>query len=214
MKINQLSTEVTFNLQKLIGSQITSIFVEGGRISKGENMILDGGGMISIIMNKENSNYKWRLQFHKEIEDKFYSEFYEWQKPMPIKERYNAKTVEINYDKEVYEDFKKYHLGFEITAKQGKDVELSNKIKSIRIYHYVGDFDDAGEYGGRYDYLAMIDIETETGRRIIIEEDDPINTFYIHFDDLEMINSKLKEIHDDSGKTFGEKRYQLKHEIN
>ena len=127
MKINQLSKEMIGNLRKLIGGQITSIFVEGGRILKGENMILDGGGM---------------------------------------------------------------------------------------IYHYVGDFDDAGEYGGRYDYLAIIDIKTETGRRVIIEQDDPINTFYIHFDDLEMINSKLGEIHDDSGKTFGKKRYQLKHEIN
>ena len=210
MKINQLDKEVIRNLKKLFGGRIMSIFVEGGRIEKGENMILDGGGMISIVVNKEEFNYKWRLKFHEEIGDKFYSEFHEWQKPVPFKERYNPKTSEVNYDNDLGEDFKKYHLGFEISPKSGEDFKSVNQIKSIKIYHYVGDFDD----GGKYDFLAIIDIETKTGRRVIIEEDDPINTFYIHFDDLEMINSKLAEIHDDSGTTFGEKRYQLKYEIN
>lgn len=210
MKISHLDKEDIKNLKKLIGGQILSIFVEGGRIEKGENMILDGGGMIAIVVNKEEFNYKWRLKFHEEIGDKFYSEFHEWQNSVTSIERYNPKTSEVNYDNYLGEDFKKYHLGLEISPKRGEDSKSVNQIKSIKIYHYVGDFDN----GGKYDFLAIIDIETETGRRVIIEEDDRLNSFYINFDDLETLNSKLAEIHDDSGKTFGKKRYQLRYEIN
>jgi hypothetical protein len=209
MKSNHLNKETVKNLRKLIGGQIRAIFVEGGRIEKAENMILDGGGMISMIFINENRNYKWRLKFHEETDGEFYSEFYEWDNPPSIKERYNPRTGEVNYDKDLGEDFKKYHLAIEVSSKENEDFRLTSKIKSIKIYHYVGEFDE----GEKYDYLAIIDIETETARRIIIEEDDPKNTFYIYFDELKTIDFRLAEIHDDSGETFGKKRYQLRHEI-
>lgn len=162
-----------------------------------------------MIVVNGNRKYKWRLQFHEETNEEFYSEFYEWGTPPSIKERYNPRTGEVNYDRDLGEDFKKYHLAIEISPKEKEDIQLTRKIKSIKIYHYVGDFDE----DEKYDYLAIIDIETETGRRIIIEEDDPKNSFYIYFDELKTIDFKLAEIHDDSGNTFGKKRYQLRHEI-
>lgn len=172
-------------------------------------MILDGGGMISIVIVNGNRNYKWRLQFHEETNGEFYTEFYEWEHTPSIKDRYNPGTGKVNYDHDFGEDFKKYHLAIEISPKEGEDSQLTNTIKSIKIYHYEEEFDE----GEKYDYLAIFDIETETGRRIIIEEDDPKNTFYIYFDDLKKLGARLAEIHDDSGNTFGKKRYQLRHEL-
>ena len=209
MKSNYLSKNTINDLQKLIGAQVHSIYFEGGRIVKAENMILEGHGMISITAHNRIANYKWRLKFHEETAGEFYSEFYQWETPPSFKERYNTNTSEVNYDQDTNEDFKKYPVSIEISPKENEDIELSNKIKIIRIYHYEGEFDN----GGESDYVALIDIETESGRRIIIEEDDPKDTFYIHVDDLTTLNYRLVEIHDDPGKTFGKNRYQLRHEI-
>lgn len=209
MTSTHLSPNTLEQLQQLIGAQLLRIYVEGGSIEKGDHMMLDGLGMISIVFAKGTQKYKWRLQFRAATAGEFYSEFYHWETPPSMKERYNPATGEVNYDQVLEENLKKYPLAINIAPKDNEDFQLANQIQSIKIYHAVGAFDS----GESYDCVAIIGMTTATGRSIFIEADDPEHSFYMYFDEPKTIHHRLAELHDDPGSTFGEHRYRLRHAL-
>ncbi|MBN8681026.1 MAG: hypothetical protein J0L99_00160 [Chitinophagales bacterium] len=216
MNLFHLSPETIAHLQKCIGGTLEIIHTQGGTVSKGDGVVFRGYGMLSLVVYKATWRYKWRLGFH-ESSDTLYSECYAWEHTVPFKERYNPRTTEVNYDFDGGEG-KKYPICFRISNKTEEWNPAANTIKSIKIYHYVGIFDheaeeEAESTESHADCLAFIDFETETGRRIIIYAEDVPDCYEIHFDDLELLNYRLAEIHDDPGKTFGLVRYPLRHEL-
>lgn len=208
MILSKFSEELIQNLKKLIGSNIISIYLEGGRISKGEGLVLDGSGVIVFVFKKNKNYYKLRLKFHEVKEGIFYSEFYEWENQDTTV--YNPLTTKVDYNLSSSEDFHKYHIALDLSAKYLESFHETTCLKSIKIYHYEAKYDD----GSKYDYVAIIDFESQAGRRIIIEEDDNMYSFYLYIDYLDIIDTRLAEIHDDAGETYGQKRYKLRYLIN
>lgn len=209
MQINRLSDNAIENLKELIGGRLMFFYTERGRIKYGNGLIIEGCGMISIVVLQEKLKkyFKLRLKFHEDKEGIFYTEFYQWdnaysKKPTKVK----TKQV-INYDHEFVEDYEKYYVSFQFELKETNrgNRRLEDKIKSIKIYHLVAN--------KNYNFLALIDIETETGRRMIIEEDDQMNHFYLYVDNVEPLNNRLNQIREGGIEIYGEKLYQLKHEI-
>lgn len=216
MNLFHLSPETLSLLQKCIGGTLEYIHAEAGTVSAGDNPIFRGSGMLSIVFYRDTYRYKWRFKFDLENKAILYSECHEWPQTLSLKEQFYAiKNNQINYDQDASEDRNKYPINFVISNKTGELFPSVNTVKSIKIYHEVGIFDneEAGGPERQNDYLAMIDIETESGRRIIIYPEDVPDCYEIHFDDLERLNYRLAEIHDDSGKTFGQARYLLRYEL-
>ena len=209
MQINRLSEETIENLKKLIGGRLVFFYTERGQIKYGNGLTIKGCGMISIVVRKEESKdyFKLRLKFHEDKEGIFYTEFHEWNDSYSKEKSKLKRKRIINFDKEFVEDYEKYSVSFKLEAKKEnrKIRRLEDKIKSIKIYHFIAN--------RNCNFLSLIDFETETGRRMIIEEDDQMNNFYLYVDNVEPLNFRLNQIRDGGIEVFGEKLYQLKHEI-
>ncbi|MEL6637823.1 MAG: hypothetical protein AAFR05_13815 [Bacteroidota bacterium] len=213
MKTNGISAALRDNLAKIVGGQIAAIYLEAGRSVLGDHLAVNGSGMVVIEVNRGATHYKWRLKFHAEVATEFYGEFYEWQGQVPIRERYDPKTSALNYDRATGEDPRQYPWYVDLAPRKEEDPQDTLTIQSIRLYHYVAAFAEAGQAPEREDYLALIEITTATGRQILIEEDDPRHTFWMYFDDPDRLAARLAEVHDDPGPTLGQRRYQLRHEF-
>jgi hypothetical protein len=154
-------------------------------------------------------HYKIRLRFYQKADGPFNLEFYEWEEAAPFKERFNTRTGVVNYDQTSDEDSSTYRVFLKLAPRTGENHDLYNQIRSVKIYHYFDDYENED----KLDFVAFIDFETETGRRIILEQDDPIDSFYLYLDSLETLNYRLDEAHDTDGPPFGEKIYQLRHQL-
>jgi hypothetical protein len=206
---NYFTEEQLASLKKLIGTTIDCIYLEGGTLCYGDGVIWDGNGKLCLLVSQEKQGRKVRLRFFQETDGPFNLEFLEWEEPIAFKKRYDPYTGKVSYDFTPDENLRIFHANIRLTPKPGEDVHLYNRIKSIKIYHLYSDYED--EY--KLDFIAFIDIETETGRRIVLEQDDPIDSFYIHLDSLDRLNYMLEEVYDIEGPGFGEKLIQLRHHI-
>lgn len=206
-RYNKMNQEHLTSLQRVIGGEIIFLRMERGKIISGEEMIFSGEGMISIVIKKEDHYFKLRIKFGEDREGTFYSEFYEWEKSPPFSERYNAKTGEIKYEYVIDEDLKKFHVEYEIEPKEGEDFIAARKIKSIKVYHFVVNYQNESSF----DHVGIIDIETETGRRISIKEEDEQNTYLIFWDGGKKLNDILSKKDLDEGGNHD--IYQLRNTI-
>lgn len=206
---NYLTEQQLTGLKQLVGTNLECIYLQGGELCYGDGVVWDGCGKLCLLVSREKRRQKVRLRFFQETDGPFNMEFLEWYEPTPFKKRYDPKTGKVNYDLTPDEDLKIYRTALRFTQKPEEDVYLYNRIKSIKVYHLYSD------YGGddELDFIAFIDIETETGRRIVLEQDDPIDSYYIYLDSLERLNYMLEEEYDIEGPGFGEKLIQLRHHI-
>lgn len=172
-------------------------------MAKGKGMHLEGYGLISIVVSNidKMKYFKWRLRRIAVNNGCLYHEFYEWEikerkprlgyrersknKNKKIEKKKRPKNEERDFTKSISEDFSRYDFWLNlIPSKENREkLKEDRKIKSIKVYNWIGNFDD---------FFGMIDIETETGRRIVISENDKVDGYDLIIDDDEYINDKHK----------------------
>ncbi|MEM6965239.1 MAG: hypothetical protein AAF573_10765 [Bacteroidota bacterium] len=228
MRVHQLTAECVQDLQKLIGSRIRAIYIEnlGLRITKGDGLGLEGSGMISILLADEQNNYKWRLRFNSLESEYLHHEFYQWEIPKrktaeereerrrrrrsgeTHEKRETKRSKTVDPDKVWFEDFNRY--GTWLTLQPQKINQDRRKeesmIKSIKVYNWV--------LGSDYDFLAMIVIETVTGRSVVISECDRVDSFEMHIDKEPLLQHWLNFNHHDTNETDNKERYELRYHFH
>jgi hypothetical protein len=208
--VEQLTSEQVGYFEKLVGAELWCIYCQSGQVGIGKNTCFRGAGKLVFSAIKDDLNFKMRLDFNHQESRKFHVEFFEWQKEPSVHEGYNPSTTKFDY-RFSHQEGNDFHIYFRLEQpNESVHFPLKNKIHSIRIYNYRLHF-KSDEEETLFDYVAFIDIATEGGQRVVIERDDNVGHYSIYFDDTNLLNLRLAEIHDDPGETFGQKRYQLKH---
>jgi hypothetical protein len=206
----KLSPEHVNPLQVLIGSELNALYAEGGTLSLGDGLVLDGWGTLSLAFRKENTHYKWRLKFHSEAGAQHDSGLLTIEENLSLKECYDPQTAQFDYDRIATEDPAKFHIQLGLGTRKDELFPAVTQVRSIRIYNYVYE-GNPGEPFNQVDKLALIVLETEANRQLVVEVSEPALSFYVYLDVPEFLEERLDERHDDPGPTFGKPRYQLQY---
>lgn len=220
MRINKLSEQCIQDLNKLVGTRIYSIYIEKcPRMQKGDAVTLEVEGMISLVFIDQGKYYKWRFKYCAVENGCLYHEFYGWEKEkkrkrtlsrlerikrrmeeVPIVKKEKSEPQKVDYDKSTFEDYDKYGLWLRLNTQKKNWVRSKDEsiVKSIKVYN-------------TYGFLALIVIETETGRQIVFSENDRVEGGEFYLDQIELLKHKLSRVEDDPGDSYGKKIYQLKY---